>query len=110
MLYYSGSNSHDNVNKEVEVSNATRALQTSHLQKRPIRVLRSAGEAAKWSPSVGVRYDGLYHITDQKICENANFGGYLRFKLVRAVDQEPIDLQRPNTGERRIFERLSKQI
>ncbi|KAH8675276.1 PUA-like domain-containing protein [Xylariales sp. PMI_506] len=94
ILYYSGSNSHDNSdpNRPAPSSNMTKALRVSYLRGKPVRVLRSAGANIakgwnKYSPSCGIRYDGLYQITETLLPKNPKGGLYEQFKLVRLQGQ-----------------------
>ena len=109
-LYYSGSKSHDNTDSKTPIlSTSTRALQTSKREDRSVRVLRAAGGDVAYAPSVGMRYDGLYRIVEERLPLNHKGGRYARFKLVRNADQDPIDLTRPTARERAIFEQLKEQ-
>ncbi len=107
ILFYSGSNSHDNVDKSAPViTYATKALRRSMLDRRPIRVLRSGAGTSPFSPSKGLRYDGLYTIVSEELKQNLKKGVYLRFKLVRDAGQPIIDLLRPSSHERAIFDKI----
>lgn len=93
----------------------TRSLQRSLLTGRPVRVLRSRGfrasrrgpsqnqnqnqngstpasvsAAVSWTPSLGVRYDGLYRVVEQREATNAHGGRYLQFRLRRVPGQRPL--------------------
>jgi hypothetical protein len=71
ILYYSGSDSHDNDNPDQPgpSSNGTKALTASWQNQNPVRVLRSGGSRVSNAggnnhlPSCGIRYDGLYRVT-----------------------------------------------
>lgn len=107
VLYYSGSNSHSNEDSVNPVlSHATKALKRSNAERRSIRVLRGSGGSKKFCPSVGLRYDGLYHIVSEEVRKNMNGGAYIRFKMVRDGGQVDIDMRRPNKKERDIFDKL----
>jgi hypothetical protein len=54
-------------------------------------VLRSANKASKYAPKEGVRYDGLYEITDKEILEPKT--AMMRFSLRRIRGQDPIRYQ-----------------
>ncbi|KAK6824825.1 YDG/SRA domain-containing protein [Apiospora arundinis] len=85
-LYYSAPHAHENKNpKEVAApSNGTLALRASVSSTRPVRVLRAAGGGTNtWLPQYGIRYDGLYQVTEIRQTKNANGGLYEQFKLVR---------------------------
>ena len=69
-----------------EMTANTRLLITSHENKRPVRVLRSAKGDRRWSPSVGVRYDGLYLVTSWKVIDESV--SLVRFTMVRSREQD----------------------
>ncbi|KAI9881635.1 MAG: hypothetical protein M1830_000200 [Pleopsidium flavum] len=105
LLYYSGSQSHDNTNPTTPViSNATKALQRSLENGKVVRVLRTSGGDSNLCPSVGLRYDGLYQVKQQETRKNRRGGAYLRFRLERVVGQPPIDRARPTRAEKRDYE------
>lgn len=113
-LYYSGSRSHDNTDPKQpgESSKDTSSLHVSRLTQKPVRVLR-AGQHAKrahseWAPTEGIRYDGLYRVTDVKYPFNKNGGVYEQFKLVRLQDQDPINKFRPTPRELRDFDDIKR--
>ena len=86
-------------------------MQQSYADRRPIRVLRTAG--GKWHncPAKGIRYDGLYRIVSSDgTAKNAKGGAYVRFKLVRMAGQPAIDLSRPTQVEKDVFDRLKTSI
>lgn len=104
-LYYSGSKSHDNTDPAVPVvSDATKALQHSRLTGKVVRVLRASSGEGYLSPSVGLRYDGLFRVVLEETMKNRRGGAYLRFRLVRIVEQPPIDRSRPSMEERGDYE------
>jgi len=110
-LYYSGSRSHDNTDpkKPFPSSSGTLALKASQRTHNPVRVLRAAGAGGKksgssWRPTVGIRYDGLYHVQDMKLKANMNGGLYEQFKLVRLDGQPDLNNKaRPTASEIRDF-------
>jgi hypothetical protein len=106
ILFYSGSNSHDNKSDRPIVSNGTKALQVSLGNQKPIRVFRTS--RAKWvgAPKAGIRYDGLYRITSSATQTNAKGGAYLRFRLARLPGQAPIDVNKPTQAEANLFARV----
>lgn len=67
---------------------------------QPIRVLRGASKFS-CAPSIGIRYDGLYHIVGHELV-NKNTAMY-RFHMKRLRGQDPIrangELARPNKYE-----------
>ena len=89
---------------------AITALQKSHRDSRPIRVLRTSGGKASHCPSKGLRYDGLYRIIAEGIATNAKGGAYVRFKLLRVANQPDMDLGRPTQAEKEVFDRLKSSI
>ena len=108
-LYYSGSNSQSNTDPSNPIiTYATKAMRLSYTERRQVRVLRSGKSTGEFAPSKGLRYDGLYSITREDIEKNTKGGAYLRFKLVRDPNQPEIDVARPNTRERQVFEALKE--
>ena len=104
-LYYSGSRSHDNTDPDVPVlSDATKALQRSRENGKVVRVLRAAAGDSRLSPSVGLRYDGLYRVEREETKLNKKGGAYLRFRLERVAGQPSIDRSRPTVAERRDYD------
>lgn len=81
MLEYCGTAS-----SSKEMTPNTRLLITSYENKRPVRVLRSAKGDRRWSPSVGVRYDGLYVVTSWRVIDESV--SLVRFTMVRSREQE----------------------
>lgn len=101
VILYSDSKAKENTNpKRPSVSGSTEAMRRSHRLRKPLRVLRSAGVDSKWAPSVGLRYDGLYLVTDIETRHNSLGGAYYRFKLEREQGQQPIDRYRPTMDEK----------
>ena len=70
-----------------EFSSGTKALQRSHQLGRWIRVLRSAKGKSVWAPRTGIRYDGLYRITEERVKRNRAGGRYVLFRLERREGQ-----------------------
>ncbi|KAL9066807.1 MAG: hypothetical protein Q9161_007313 [Pseudevernia consocians] len=111
VLLYSGSNSALNEDPANPVmTHATRAMQRSYNDHRPIRVLRTAGGKWRNCPAKGIRYDGLYRIISDGIARNGRGGAYVRFKLVREANQRNIDLSRPSLVEKEVYDRLKSSI
>lgn len=101
VILYSDSKAKENTNaKRPNVSGSTEAMRRTHKFGKPLRVLRSAGLDSKWAPSVGLRYDGLYMITDVETKHNTLGGAYYRFRLEREEGQQPIDRYRPTMDEK----------
>ena len=111
VLLYSGSNSALNEDPANPVmTHATRAMQRSYNDHRPIRVLRTAGGKWRNCPAKGIRYDGLYRIISEGVARNGRGGAYVRFKLVREANQRNIDLSRPSLVEKEVYDRLKSSI
>lgn len=109
VILYSDSKAKENTNaKRPNVSGSTEAMRRSHRLGKPLRVLRSAGLDSKWAPAVGLRYDGLYMITDVETKHNTLGGAYYRFRLEREQGQQPIDRYRPNMDEKYYYERIER--
>lgn len=107
ILYYCGS--HSLVNKDPTTptkSSYTEALRHSSRTKRPVRVLRSSRSNSPWSPSHGIRYDGLYVVTGEEIKHNAWGGAYARFRMDRIAKQPAIDMNRPTKEEVELCKRI----
>lgn len=107
ILYYCGS--HSLVNKDPKTptkSSYTEALRHSSRTKRPVRVLRSSRSNSPWSPSHGIRYDGLYVVTGEETKHNMWGGAYARFRMDRIMKQPPIDMTRPTNEEVELCKRV----
>lgn len=106
MLYYSGSNSHNNTSDEPVTANATQALERSLQTFKPVRVFRSS--KGKWAgcPKAGLRYDGLYTVTNCTVQKNQKGGAYKRFRLKRVADQDPIVISEPSQRLIDLFRRV----
>lgn len=107
-LLYSGSGSKKNkdANHPADPTNATQALHSSMATGNPVRVLRSSKGNTAWSPSDGMRYDGLYTVVRVRYPLNDLGGMYEQFKLVREEDQAPMDTSRPNRQEQRDYDKI----
>ena len=107
-LYYSGSGSHDNPDpkRPADSTADTRSLHTSMHTQKSVRVLRSSKGKSKWSPTVGLRYDGLYRVVSVETPFNGKGGKYEQFKLVRLEGQKPIDKSRPSPKELEDFNKM----
>lgn len=106
-LYYSGSQALENTNPEVPIiSMYTEAMRLSFQLRQSIRVLRCSRSNSPFSPSKGIRYDGLYLIIGEETRFNAHGGAYIRFLLERKAGQAEIDLTRPTVQEKRLFDRV----
>lgn len=106
-LSYSGSQALENRDPEVPtISTCTEALRLSFQLRRPLRVLRCSRSNSPYSPSKGIRYDGLYTITGEEKRFNTHGGAYIRFRLTRNANQPEMDLTRPTAREKRLCERV----
>jgi len=111
VIIYSGSNSHDNEDpKNPVLTHATNGMRLAFKKRRPIRVIRTAGSPWKGAPRVGLRYDGLYTILEEKSLKNRNGGAYLAFKLVRDAGQPEIITSRPDVAEKKTYDRLKGSL
>jgi hypothetical protein len=66
----------------------TSLLLDSYLKNQPLRVLRAVNPKSKYAPKEGIRYDGLYEITDKEILDPKT--AMFRFSLRRIKGQDPI--------------------
>ncbi|KAI1324913.1 hypothetical protein F5Y16DRAFT_423461 [Xylariaceae sp. FL0255] len=117
-IYYSGSNSHDNTDKNQPApsSTGTKALKASFNTRRPVRVLRSGGHTHRKGsnnllPEIGLRYDGLYRVTGLRNRTNKKGGLYEQFTLERIPGQTPIaQLKRdcPNQAQKDVLRKLGR--
>ncbi len=110
-IYYSGSGSNTNEDpNDPHVSSASRHMRRSMKYSHPVRVLRNSQGNPRWSPSVGIRYDGLYEIVDEEELVNKLGGKFVRFVLVRKRGQNPIQQNRPNPAEKNAFHWLKNSL
>lgn len=101
VIQYSDSKAKENTNpKRPNVYGSTKAMRRSHRLREPLRVLRSARLDSKWAPSAGLRYDGLYTITDIETRHNILGEAYYNFRLETQQGQQPIDRLRPTMDEK----------
>ncbi|KAI0874544.1 hypothetical protein GGS24DRAFT_489943 [Hypoxylon argillaceum] len=111
ILYYSGSNSHENTNprQPAPASQGTKALLASINTRNPVRVLRSGGASSTRNqnphlPVCGLRYDGLYRVIHSRRRTNKNGGLYDQFKLERLPGQTPLaELERTSPTTQQVF-------
>ncbi|PQE29730.1 ydg sra domain-containing protein [Rutstroemia sp. NJR-2017a WRK4] len=95
-----------------EPSRGTKLLESSLLNKNPIRVLRSVNKDSKYAPKAGFRYDGLYQIVSKKSLDPERFlNSYLLQRLPR---QAPIRYEgpaiRPSAWELHLMEVLKSRF
>ena len=106
-LWYSGTMAHDSLNREYPImSDKSQALATTQSLGRELRVFRSSNGKSDWCPSFGLRYDGLYIITDRVTRTNEHGGTYPCFRLQRLTGQPAIDMQVPNEAQRWLWRRV----
>ena len=111
VIYYSGSNSHDNEDPlNPHVTAATASLRVSCNYRLPVRVIRSGAANTKHAPSKGFRYEGLYDIVEERVEKNEKGGAYLRFKFVRQGGQDGVDKTRPTRKEGDVFDALRSGV
>ncbi|KAL7267701.1 hypothetical protein RUND412_009699 [Rhizina undulata] len=116
VIYYSGSRGgeEDKLRHETSsdpnpgaiLSRSTKSLIVSYSTQKPVRVLRSFQCNSRWSPSAGIRYDGLYKVLSYSQEQNRSGERYYQFELRREPGQPPIDQSRPTPLEIRATERL----
>ncbi|WYZ44734.1 hypothetical protein EsH8_VIII_000050 [Colletotrichum jinshuiense] len=110
IVYYSGSNAHNNdIPDEIAPStDATKSLSDAYISDTPVRVLRKANKRSKWSPSHGLRYDGLYKITDKLLPTNSKGGSFEQFKLERIPGQKSLNELReiPTAEQKSMFAKI----
>lgn len=72
-------------------SKGTQLLQETYRKGEPVRVLRAQNKSSRYAPKDGIRYDGLYKITDYEIRDAKE--AKIRFTLKRVEGQDPIRFQ-----------------
>ncbi|TGO06961.1 hypothetical protein BTUL_0372g00010 [Botrytis tulipae] len=112
VVYYSAPGAKESIIKEADSENSgVMVLRRSMETRKPVRVLRSSNCAWKNRPAAGIRYDGLYQVTDGNVETNGKGGKFWRFTLKRlhrvdGSDQVPINLSRPTKEEVGLFEKV----
>lgn len=71
----------------------TLLLLTSMKKQTPIRLLRAHKGKSRYAPTVGIRYDGLYKVTDHEVLDAA-YAMY-RFTLIREEGQPDVRWEGP---------------
>ena len=66
--------------------------------KQPVRVLRAKNPKSRYAPKQGIRYDGMYEITDKEILNLET--AFMRFSLKRLEGQDPIRWEEEGEAER----------
>lgn len=95
VIYYSSEGGHRKDARAKLDSTRNRALNTSYITGRPVRVLRSAQPKSAQAPECGIRYDGLYRVVSVESKWNEHGARFQLFKLVRQSDQRSLeDIQR----------------
>ncbi|RPB23443.1 hypothetical protein L211DRAFT_849713 [Terfezia boudieri ATCC MYA-4762] len=109
-ILYSGSKggSEEDATSEAPYTNATKSLVVSTKHNKPVRVLRSSRNNSRWSPSAGIRYDGLYNVESYTIRTDGERKKFYQFVLVRVQDQAPIDRTRPTAVEIAALDRIKE--
>ncbi|TEY71140.1 hypothetical protein BOTCAL_0100g00020 [Botryotinia calthae] len=113
-VHYSAPGAIESITKDADSENSgVMALRRSIDTRKPVRVLRSANCAWKLGPAAGIRYDGLYRVTDVGVVINGKGGKYWRFTLKRlprfnGSDQAPINIARPTKEEVNLFEKVKE--
>jgi hypothetical protein len=84
----------------------------SWTKNQPVRVLRAVNKQSKYAPKEGIRYDGLYQISDREILDPKT--AMFRFSLKRIKGQDPIRYKgaeiRPTDQELRERMRIRKLL
>lgn len=109
-VLYSGSKGGDgeDATSEAPYTNATKSLILSTKHNKPVRVLRSSKNSSRFSPSAGIRYDGLYSVEGYTIKTDAERKKFYQFELVRLPGQDPIDRTRPTAVEIAALDRIKE--
>ncbi|CAG8948892.1 hypothetical protein HYFRA_00002016 [Hymenoscyphus fraxineus] len=91
-------------------SRGTSFLELSFQNSQPLRILRGPNKASKFAPKLGIRYDGLYKITNSEVLDQKT--AMKRFTLKRIAGQDPIRYQgeeaRPTAKEIMELQRIRK--
>ncbi|EFQ32114.1 YDG/SRA domain-containing protein [Colletotrichum graminicola] len=90
-LHYSGSGADVHTGQTPQNKDGTKLLHLSLKKGNPVRVLRSAsGKGGAFRPSHGIRYDGLYKVTQVRILTKQKGGAYYQFELERLPGQKDL--------------------
>ena len=104
-VYYSGSKAPSAMEP---LTNATKYLIISQNTRRPVRVFRSARGKGRYSPSCGIRYDGLYTVVGHTKERDEQGKEVRKFQLVRREGQGEIDMSRPSREEVEVWRRVKQ--
>lgn len=95
---------------ETKLTDATRSLETSRANQKPVRVIRKGPGKGRFAPSCGYRYDGLYTVINSEVKRGENQeSDFAIFWLVRIEGQKPLEeviRERPTEEEKQIFRKL----
>lgn len=96
VVWYSGSGGKG---LDQVLGTGNQALITSFNTKNPVRLLRGSKSGSAFAPSQGLRYDGLYVVTNHT--EGTGKDGFkvYRYKLERLPGQKPIQTMIPGRKE-----------
>jgi len=72
-----------------------RAMQISHINRRPVRVIRGSKLNSPYAPARGYRYDGLYYVQTAETVRGKHGFAVCQFRLVRRPNQLPLPAPRP---------------
>lgn len=110
VLYYSAEGARGKDSRDKFLSKANQSMAASEVTRNPVRVLRSAKGARNrhYAPSCGIRYDGLYRVTEMRVLVNEKGSSYQRFRLERMAGQPSLESIRgiPTEEQRQQFDRI----
>lgn len=110
VVYYSAEGARGRDARDRFDAKANMAMTASVRTRNPVRVLRSSKGARSrtYAPACGIRYDGLYRVTEVRFLVNDEGGSYQRFRLERLGGQPSLDsvLSVPNEEQKRQFDRI----
>ncbi|KAB8302385.1 hypothetical protein EYC80_005809 [Monilinia laxa] len=106
-VYYSAPGARDCISKEPDSLNPRiQSMRRSISTRKPVRVLRNASCSWQKGPSMGIRYDGLYRVTECEVRTNGKGGKFWCFTLRRLVGQDPIRVSMPGRALMGRFEKV----
>lgn len=109
LVRYSAPGAKESRSKEPDSEKpGVKALKRSIETKEPVRVLRNHTCSWKDRPARGIRYDGLYRVTEANVETNAEEGKFWRFTLKRLNNQDPINTSMPTKEMMNLFEKVSE--
>src|SRR5271170_2813834 len=101
-VWYTGSGK---PGEDQSLTTGNQALINSSHTKYPIRVLRASKATSRFAPSRGLRYDGLYEVTEYDYVANHQGQRVYKFELVRSRNQPDIKLNVPTPADLRTLRR-----